>query len=202
MRSLTELTRGSPLAVRLRVISTKHSSRRSSSLFVIPSARSLGCTVFPTSAFREDRLFDKRWSPCVFGALLSPRKRPLILFGAARGGHASRSTSMQRAPRHSRIGPMGMGRAPTLIHVKAIKPATNERRNFAPLRDATWARHHGPRHIALSSFTDLAGHGDGRMRLRAGHGVRPPWLAASFIPDGASVSFSAPAPSRSRARRP
>jgi hypothetical protein len=27
-----------------------------------------------------------------------------------------------------------MGRAPTLIHVKTIKPATNETRNFVPLR--------------------------------------------------------------------
>jgi hypothetical protein len=52
--------------------------------------------------------------------------------------------------------------------------------------------------FALSSFADLAGRLDGRMRLHAAHVVRPPQLAASFILVAASVSFSAPAPCRSR----
>jgi len=89
-----------------------------------------------------------------------------------------------------------MGRAPTLIHVKAIKPATNERRNLLHGR-----RHHGPRHIAVSSFADVAGHRDGRMRLRAVYVVSPPRLAASFILDAASVAFSAPELCRSLAGR-
>jgi hypothetical protein len=109
---------------------------------------------------------------------------------------------LQEAPlcsRHRDVLVLVNGRAPTLIHVKAIKPATNERRNFAPLHGR---RHHGSRHIALSSFADLAGHRDGRMRLRAVYVVSPPQLAASFILDAASVSFSAPARWRSAVLTP
>jgi len=44
-------------------------------------------------------------------------------------------------------------------------------------------RHHETRHLALPRLAYLANRHGGRMRLRAGHVVRPPQLAASNIVD-------------------
>ena len=65
------------------------------------------------------------------------------------------------------------------IHRDCSRPSKAASVGHTRVQDERW--HHEPRHIALSSFADLAGRLDGRSGLCAAYVVRLPQLAASVM---------------------